>query len=201
MARRAYRNTYYASAGGSCGSYGSWGGSYGSYGSTGYASSGGSAGSWSYTHGSHSDCGGCGGCDDCGWRHRGNDHRRRLRACCTMQSEPIDAVPSEARRTVQKGVLTVSVPAEADVVVNGLPTTSTGEPRRYVSHGLKPGETYRYVVKAVIERDGEKLEQTKVAMLRGGKMTSLDFDFNGRKRGGDESDAERTGRRQGLSFG
>ena len=91
----------------------------------------------------------------------------------------MEVVPSEARRSLHKGVLTVSVPEDAEIVVNGLPTTSTGDQRRYVSHGLKPGESYRYVVKAMIERDGEKLEQTKIATLQGGKMTALDFDFNG----------------------
>jgi uncharacterized protein (TIGR03000 family) len=70
------------------------------------------------------------------------------------------------------------VPQDAKIAVNGEPTTSDGSQRRYVSHGLQPGESYRYVVKATMERDGETLEQTKVAMLRGGKITSLDFDFD-----------------------
>ena len=178
MIRRAYRNTYYASSGGSYGSHGSWGGSYGSYGSSGYASSGGSTGSWSYSTAVSSDC--CGGCDDCsGGVIDGTFIEGDSEPAAPMQSEPMEATPSEARRSVRKGVLTVSVPADAEIVVNGLPTTSTGESRRYVSHGLKPGETYRYVVKAVIERDGEQLEQTKVATLQAGTITPLEFDFDG----------------------
>jgi uncharacterized protein (TIGR03000 family) len=97
----------------------------------------------------------------------------------TMQSEPIEATPSETRRPVRKGVLSVSVPNDAQIIVNGLPTKSQGNQRRYVSHGLKPGETYRYIVKASIERDGKTLRQTKVATLRAGRTTSLDFDFDG----------------------
>lgn len=53
-------------------------------------------------------------------------------------------VPSHA------GLLTVHVPADAEVYINGDPTRSTGSRREYVSFGLLPGKLYRYEVKALI---------------------------------------------------
>ena len=185
MARRAYRHAYYASGGswggsygshgshgsyGSHGSHGSWGGSYGSHGSTGYASHG-SAG-YATPVSSCGDCGNCDTCSDCG----GDVIDGTYTPSEVMEETPVE--PSEARRRSNKGVLVVSVPDNAEITVNGLPTTSTGAQRRYVSHGLQRGEAYRYVVKATMERDGETLEQTKVAMLRAGKLSALDFDFD-----------------------
>ncbi len=41
-------------------------------------------------------------------------------------------------------MLTVSVPADARVFVNGHATTSTGETRTYISRNLRPGATYTY---------------------------------------------------------
>jgi uncharacterized protein (TIGR03000 family) len=106
----------------------------------------------------------------------------------SMQSEPMPgqtpppppaetATPDEARRASDKGVLTVQVPANAKVIVNGLETTSRGSHRRYVSHGLKSGQSYRYEVRAIVQQDGEPVELTKTAVLRAGQIAALNFDF------------------------
>jgi uncharacterized protein (TIGR03000 family) len=175
-------------------SHGSWGGGYGgSNGSWGGGSSGGSwggssGGSW----GGHGSSGGSWG-GSYGSVGYGSGEVidgtiiESTPAAPTapavpseqMESEPMPPAPEEARSTLRKGILVVSVPDDAQVVVNGEPTRSTGQRRRYVSHGLKSGESYRYVVKAVADRNGKPTEQTKVAVLRAGKVTSLDFDFNG----------------------
>jgi uncharacterized protein (TIGR03000 family) len=184
MARHAAHYSSYGSSGGSWG--GSWGssggGSYGSsggfgssgYASSGYGSSGGSYGTWTTN-----DCVGCEGGAEV---TDGTIIEEEGSSGSEMKSEPIESEPAtstESRRPVRKGVLSVSVPAEARVLVNGMATTSTGPERRYVSHGLKPGQTYRYVVKAVMDRDGKQVAQTKVATLRAGRITTLDFDFDG----------------------
>lgn len=48
------------------------------------------------------------------------------------------------------GLLTVHVPADAEVYINGDPTRSTGSRREYVSFGLEPGKVYRYEIKALV---------------------------------------------------
>ena len=48
----------------------------------------------------------------------------------------------------ESGLLTVWVPYDAKVTINGLLTKSTGSKRHFVSYGLRPGYTYKYEVKA-----------------------------------------------------
>jgi uncharacterized protein (TIGR03000 family) len=74
-------------------------------------------------------------------------------------------------------LLTVWVPAQAKVTVNGLLTKSTGSRRRYVSHGLKPGYSYKYEIKAETVQNGRVLEQTKTVYLTAGASEGLAFGF------------------------
>jgi uncharacterized protein (TIGR03000 family) len=76
------------------------------------------------------------------------------------------------------GLLTIYVPAEAKVSINGLATRSTGSKRQYVSFGLQPGFTYKYEVKASIVRDGQLVEETRTATLTAGQRTAVAFGFN-----------------------
>ncbi len=80
-----------------------------------------------------------------------------------------------------EGLLTVSVPTDAKIFVNGTATTSTGEVRQYVSRDLAGGMSYAYEVRAEIVRDGQTLEQTKTIDLRAGATNSLAFDFEAAK--------------------
>ena len=54
-------------------------------------------------------------------------------------------------------------------------TKSTGADRQYVSHGLKNGETYSYVVRAEYTRNGEPVEETKSVVISAGERASLAF--------------------------
>lgn len=156
---------------GSSGGGSSWGGhSYSNYGSNGSGSSGGggSVGSHiSHDHGVISD--------GVPMESYEGEVSPAPAQGSSMRSEPME-LPSEARN--DRGILTVSVPADAKVIVNGMVTTSTGESRRYVSQGLKPGKSYRYVVEATVERDGQPTTETKTATLTAGSVASLDFAFD-----------------------
>jgi uncharacterized protein (TIGR03000 family) len=77
------------------------------------------------------------------------------------------------------GYLIVNVPADAKVFVNGHATTSTGEHRQYVSHGLEAGMRYEYQVRAEIIRDGKVLSETKTVQLTGGSQADLAFEMSG----------------------
>jgi uncharacterized protein (TIGR03000 family) len=75
------------------------------------------------------------------------------------------------------GYIVVEVPADAKVFVNGHPTTSTGEHRQYVSHGLEQGMRYEYQVRAEIVRDGKVVSDTKTVELTAGSQADLAFDI------------------------
>tara|TARA_B100002051_G_C16524392_1_gene529400 strand:- start:43 stop:663 length:621 start_codon:yes stop_codon:yes gene_type:complete len=124
-----------------------------------------------------------------------------------VEAAPVDATPAEdapssARSSYStsgssvasylragsngtSATLTVRVPEDAKVFVNGVATTSTGAERRYVSRGLKQGESYTYQVKVEIVRDGKTLEEVKEVQLQTGENAKLAFDM-------DASDVETT---------
>ena len=159
------------------GSHGSHG-SYGSYGSRGSHGSFGSYGS----HGSHGavivsdSCGSSGGTVTKGGVYqKGGAVQGGGEA---MESAPVPPTPDSASRNSDDATLTVSVPNDTKIYVNGVLTKSTGTERRYVSRGLRSDYGYTYEVRAELARDGETLEQTQVVQLRSGASEYLSFDFD-----------------------
>lgn len=73
--------------------------------------------------------------------------------------------------------LTVNVPENAKVFVNGNPTTTEGAKRHFVSKDLLPNDTYRFEVKAVVEVDGKEVVQNKTAIISAGNGEELTFDL------------------------
>jgi len=76
------------------------------------------------------------------------------------------------------GLLTIWVPYDAKVKINGLATKSIGSRRQYVSHGLQPGFSYRYEVHAEVVRDGRVYEDARVVTMTAGERTAVAFGFN-----------------------
>ncbi len=75
-------------------------------------------------------------------------------------------------------LLTVYVPYEAKITINGLPTQSTGSRRQYASFGLQPGMSYKYDVHVEIVREGKIVEEDKTVTLTAGQQDALAFGFN-----------------------
>lgn len=84
--------------------------------------------------------------------------------------------------SADSGVLTVWVPNDAKVTINGMLTKSTGSKRHFVSYGLRPGYTYKYVVKAEVPREVDgKLKlvpEEQTVSLTAGEQTGVAFGFN-----------------------
>jgi uncharacterized protein (TIGR03000 family) len=104
----------------------------------------------------------------------------------TLAPQQPDAAPTpvdpKATQTTPEtsGTLAVLVPSDAKVTVNGRETKSTGTQRQFVSHGLKAGFSYKYVVRAEVVRDGVVREDTRTVILTAGQTTALAFEFDGR---------------------
>jgi uncharacterized protein (TIGR03000 family) len=77
--------------------------------------------------------------------------------------------------------LTLVVPADAKVFINGRQTRSMGTHREYVSYGLEIGLTYRYEVRAEVVRDGKTIEDTREVFLTAGSREDVAFDFAAKK--------------------
>ncbi len=184
---------------GSCGSCGSWGscgscGGWGSYGSCGSWGSGGSCGSWGSCGscggywGSYGSCGSCGSWGSCGCCG-GGEYSAPIYSA-PMESSPSMPAPTTAPPAPppangksalngDAGYIVVDVPADAKVFVNGHATTSTGEHRQYVSHGLENGMRYEYQVRVEVVHDGKVQSDTKTVELTAGSQASLAFDIRG----------------------
>ena len=87
------------------------------------------------------------------------------------------AIDSARNRARTEATLTVNVPANARIFVNGTSTRSQGTVRRYVSRGLTPGSEYSYEIKAEIDRDGQTIQETKIVKVRGGQTINVAFDL------------------------
>jgi len=83
--------------------------------------------------------------------------------------------PQAFNGSADSAVLTVHVPADAKIFVNGLATTSEGAERNYVSRDLRPGFNYTYELRAEFVRDGKPVTETKSVTLTAGQSTKVDF--------------------------
>jgi len=158
--------------------YGSSGGSSGGYGSSGHGSVGhhyGSTGSGSSGGGSS------------GGYHSGPVYSSRYQpvsgyastsvtsnSFATNDLATIDpatgAIPSDEIQ------ISLSVPSDAKIMVNGKPTSSTGSLRRFVSRDLNPNESYRFDIQATYKVDGKDVSQTRSVIARSGGVEQVVFD-------------------------
>jgi uncharacterized protein (TIGR03000 family) len=74
----------------------------------------------------------------------------------------------------QTAQITIVVPADADVFVDGAATTQTGTQRVFVTPQLEPG-TYSYTIRAVWTEDGRSVEKTRKVSFQAGSQVRVDF--------------------------
>jgi uncharacterized protein (TIGR03000 family) len=95
---------------------------------------------------------------------------------------PTPAAPAPGAETQvtpdNSGMLTITVPYDAKVTINGMVTKSTGSHRQFVSYDLKEGFSYKYEVTAEVVRDGKIIEDTKTVVLTAGATNVVAFGFN-----------------------
>ncbi|TVQ00072.1 MAG: TIGR03000 domain-containing protein [Planctomycetaceae bacterium] len=161
-ARRAYGSSG-GSYGSSGGSYGSSGGSYGSSGGASYGSSGGSYGS---SGGSYSSA---------SVHYAPVVDEYDSVPVYGGESKATDVPKTEVEASIEgdMGILTVAVPEDAVVTVNGLPTKSEGPIRQFMSNGLEAGYVYKYVVE--VSYPGIAKPETRTVRLRAGAAERLVF--------------------------
>jgi uncharacterized protein (TIGR03000 family) len=92
----------------------------------------------------------------------------------------VPTLPGEPKSTSvptpeNSGVITVWVPFDAKVTVNGRATKSTGSRRQFVSYGLKPGYSYKYEIHAEVARNGQLVEEDRTVVLTMGQDTAVVF--------------------------
>ena len=96
------------------------------------------------------------------------------------EAPAIPGATSYVPTSEDSALLSIWVPAEAKVTINGLATRSSGSRRQYVSYGLQPGFSYKYEVRAQIVRDGQVVEESRTISLTAGQRGAVAFGFNTR---------------------
>lgn len=178
-----WRHHHYAYYGG-WGSYGCYGGSYGGcYGGS-YGCSGGC-----YTVTSYGCCGSYGsyGNGDVYYSPSVVPESAPMApdapatAPAPADAPAMDTPPLPNQQTLRNSrnaMLTVRVPNNAKIFVNGAATRSTGPTRRYVSRNLNPGYAYTYEVRAEMEVNGQLVERSQTVKMQAGQTHNLAFNFD-----------------------
>lgn len=83
--------------------------------------------------------------------------------------------PTTYRLPADAGVLTLIVPEDAVVRINGRETDTPGAVRQYVSYGLQAGYAYDYEVHVSTVRNGKLQEETRQVTLTAGGEQKVAF--------------------------
>jgi uncharacterized protein (TIGR03000 family) len=89
-----------------------------------------------------------------------------------------DAGSTEFKQNNYKAILSLKLPREARVYINGKLTKTQGALRQYVSRNLTKDKNYRYRVKAVVEKDGREIVRTRLVSMRPGHDRLVQFKFD-----------------------
>jgi uncharacterized protein (TIGR03000 family) len=73
--------------------------------------------------------------------------------------------------------LTVTLPADAQLRVDGQRTSSTSSRRVFVSPPLQPGRSYSYTLEAQVVRNGQTLSVSREVPVRAGQQTAVNLDM------------------------
>jgi uncharacterized protein (TIGR03000 family) len=94
-----------------------------------------------------------------------------LAAACLAWSLPARAEAPEGNKAAV--VITVLVPAGAEVSFDGTRTQQSGTMRRFVSPPIATGKTFKYQV--AVTGGADKMNVTRALRVRGGEQITLDF--------------------------
>jgi uncharacterized protein (TIGR03000 family) len=190
--------------GGGCYGYGCWGGCYGCYGGygcwgSGYGCYG--SGCWGGCYGSGYASWGCGGGYAWGGFPYGTGWglANASPVLLTVPGQPVTVTqaayynpgnapaaaagaPAAGTPGSNRAALVVHLPASAKLTVDNTPTNATSDTRRFVTPPLEPGATYRYVLRAELDRNGEKVKASRNVEVRAGETSQVYLEFPGSER-------------------
>jgi len=72
--------------------------------------------------------------------------------------------------------VSVRLPAEARLVVDGVPCPLTSSKREFDTPKLEPGRKYSYTLEAQLVRDGQTLSEKKQVILQAGRKVTVNFE-------------------------
>jgi uncharacterized protein (TIGR03000 family) len=85
------------------------------------------------------------------------------------------ATPLCAQESGQRAILTVRLPADARLLVDGQETKQTGPMRRFTSPPLTPGKSYSYTFQWTFRKDSKTFKGEKKVRVRAGEDKEVDL--------------------------
>jgi uncharacterized protein (TIGR03000 family) len=86
-------------------------------------------------------------------------------------------LPRQEGRLPAPATIVVSLPAEAKLFVDGVPTQSTSNVRTFVSPPIEPNKDFQYTLKAELPKDGRTQTATREVTVRAGQETNVVLNF------------------------
>lgn len=158
--------------GGGC--YGCWGcsGCYGCRGCSGcWGCTGCSGGACYGCYGAA--CFGCSGCSGCACYGSGC---WGCTGCGGAPGQPAPAPkPVEKKAEAASARITVRLPADAKLSVDGVECPLASDTRAFETPRLQPGQKFYYTVKAEVVRDGKPVSETKRVIFEAGRQIDVEF--------------------------
>jgi uncharacterized protein (TIGR03000 family) len=98
-----------------------------------------------------------------------------------MKKEEKIGAPVEEKKGVMNiaapATILVSLPADARLTVDGMPTTSTSDMRAFATPILQPGHQYSYMLRAEITRDGQTIQTEQRVPVSAGQTSRVNMTF------------------------
>jgi uncharacterized protein (TIGR03000 family) len=88
---------------------------------------------------------------------------------------PAPAVPSPTATDEAPAELTIILPSDADLFVDGIQTPGSDGVRTYSSPPLKPGVNYVYTIRARWTEEGKPVDHTRKIQVKAGTRVRVDF--------------------------
>jgi uncharacterized protein (TIGR03000 family) len=92
---------------------------------------------------------------------------------------PADAKPSGSSAAPDRARLIVELPADATLFIDDQAMKSTREVRNFTTPPLKEGQTYYYMLRVEVNREGAKLTETRRVLIRAGDEVKASFTETG----------------------
>ena len=90
--------------------------------------------------------------------------------------EPVGK-PKDGLTRINRGTIQVTLPADATLTVDDMPTTSTSSVRTFVTPDLRPGQAYHYTLRAQITRNGQTVQVERRVPVAAGQTSRVMMEF------------------------
>lgn len=78
-------------------------------------------------------------------------------------------------KKTESAKLIIEVPADAKLFIDDLPMKTASARRVFSTPNLQPGQTYYYIVRAEVVRDGKTVSETKRVTMKAGDVIRSSF--------------------------